>query len=189
MGLFSNDSSFKSENKNMLASYGLDENDFKRFMESKGLDFKNYPITQSLIDEYIVNKKDRIKNDILQSKTVKIHVPSIRTMSDKILTAHYGTHIIHTGQYVADWEGIDTLWTQSELTLGEEACCISLGAKLMPYYMIDKIIKHPSFDKSNMTYGIVMTNGEIINFRFTDHMQKNMVLEVLKEKTNCELLE
>lgn len=189
MGLFGNDSSFKSENKKMLESNRLDEKDFKCFMESKGLDFKNYPITQSLIDEYVVNKNDIIKNDILQSKTVKIHVPLIRTMADKILIARYGTHIIHNEQYVADNEGIDTLWTVSELILGEEACCISLGAKLMPYYMIDKIIKHPSFDKNNMTYGIVMTNGEIINFRFTDHMQKNMVLEVLKEKTNGELLE
>ena len=43
MGLFSNDSSFKSENKKMLSSNGINENDFKRFMGSKGLDFKNRP--------------------------------------------------------------------------------------------------------------------------------------------------
>lgn len=182
MGLFGNDSSFKSENKKLLQSNGLDESDFKSFMEGKGLDFNNYPITQGLIDEYIVNKKDRIKTDILQSRSVNIHVPSIRSMTDKILIAQYNTELFHTGQDVADWEGIDTLWTVSELILGDEACCIKLGAKLMPYYMIDKIIKHPSFDKYEMTYGIIMTNGEIINFRFTDAMQKNIVLEILNEK-------
>lgn len=184
MGLFSNDSSFKSENKKLLESKGINKNDFKSFMENKGLDFKNYPITQSLIDEYISNKNDRIKDDILQSKTVNIQVPSIRSMTDKILTAQYGTHIIHNSQWVADNEGIDTLWTVSELTLGDEACCISIGAKLMPYYMIDKIIKHPSFDNSDMTYGIIMTNGDIISFRFTDVMQKDAVLEILNEKIN-----
>lgn len=189
MALFRKDSAIKSENKRLLEANGINQDDFIRFMANKGLDFKNDQITQSLIDEYVVNKKDRIKNDILQSKTVKIHVPSIRTMTDKILTARYGTHVIHNEVYVSDREGIDTLWTVSQLVLGDEACCILLGQKLMPYYMIEKIIKHPSFDKSDMTYGIIMTNGEIINFRFTDHMQKNIVLEILNEKINSEIIE
>ena len=55
-------------------------------------------------------------------------------MTDKILTARYGTHVIHNEVYVSDWEGIDTLWNVSQLVLGDEACCILLGQKLMPYY-------------------------------------------------------
>lgn len=184
MGLFSKNE-IKEQNQQIINNNQLNENDFKQYMANYGLDFDNTPISQELLDEYLQALHNNVLDDVKQNKRIEIHVPSIRSMTDKLMVAKYGVHLVRRTEdamrQIAEGEGIDTIWTISYLTFGDEACSIELGARLIPYKLVDCVLKHPSFDENDMTYGVVLKNGDIINFRFTDHVQRDVALQLFNE--------
>lgn len=126
----------------------------------------------------ILELKETIKKDIFEGKYVEIAIPTIKSISDNILSAKELT-FGGLKPVEAAKSGVGTTWTLTSLTIGSNACSIELGGMLIPYFIVKSLMKHPF---NEMRYSFILTNNEIITFSFQHELQKEVALDVLKEK-------
>lgn len=118
-----------------------------------------------------------MKESILAGNYVEIQFPTITSITDNIIKASESGSFFETS-YDAAERGVSTLWNITKLWINKNACSIELGGRLFPYKLIDCVMKHPV---NILRYGLVLTNGEVVNFNFTIELQCVATLELFQD--------
>lgn len=118
-----------------------------------------------------------MKESILAGNYVEIQFPTITSITDNIQASKNGS-IFRESSYSAAEGGVSTLWNITQLWINKNACSIELGGRLFPYKLIDCVMKHPV---NILRYGLVLTNGEVVNFNFTIELQCVATLELFQD--------